>query len=156
MDRFWKALIVLAIVVTFFLVSSRSGSDATINKKIADDIRNWWGSDVQDAARYYDVPAERILAVIGTESKGQELAVGKAKERGLGQFLKSTWEDVTGTNFDAAYDGRTNIFAIAKYLSQLRRQHGDLDTATGFYNASMLSKRLAYLNSVKSNEAYFA
>lgn len=140
----------------FFLVASRNSSDATINKKIADDIRSWWGKDVKDAARYYNVPEERIYAIIATESKGQERAIGSSHgERGLGQFLKSTWEKLTGTNFDMAFDGRTNIFAIAKYISQLRSLHGDLDTATGYYNASTLSRRITYLNRVRSNEVYF-
>lgn len=156
MARWQNLILILVAVLAFWILAILfQSSNATLTKATAEKIKRDWGKDVADASQFYNIPASRILAVIGTESKGNELAIGGAGERGLGQFMPGTWTEITGLPFADAYEGRTNIFAIAKYLDKLSKVWGDLDTATQRYNGSDELKTLAYLERVKANERFF-
>lgn len=145
------------LALFWLLVYYLFSSNATINQNTADAIRREWGKDIDDAARLYKIPASRIAAIVGTESKGERLAGGKAGERGLMQLTEDAWNEIgQGVSFSDAWDGRTNIFAGVRYLKKQLDRHGTLDLATGYYNASTLYKRHAYLLRVKANEVYFS
>lgn len=159
MARNTKTLILVVVAVLLFFVLSIlfASSRATLNQAQADKIKADWGRDAQDAANEFGVPVVRILAIIGTESKGVENPPPQpAGEKGLMQITPGAWETVSeGVPFDQATIGRVNIFAGTHYLANLVERYGDLDTATGYYNARTLVNRLIYINRVRGNELFF-
>lgn len=151
-------LVAVAVVLFFVFVSLYASSKATLNQSEADKIKNDWSTDAQDAINrnFPGLPLSRVLAMIGTESRGDPNATGTSGERGLMQLTQPAWNTISGgTSFDQAFDGRVNIFAGVSYLKYLFDRYGDIDTATGYYNARTLPFRTAYLNRVKANEQFF-
>lgn len=88
---------------------------------------------IREAAAKYNLDPALIKAVIKKESSFNPRAGSSAGAQGLMQLMPGTFRAMGGRN---PLDPRDNIFAGAKYLSQmLRQQNGNLELALAAYNA---------------------
>ncbi|WP_235829982.1 lytic transglycosylase domain-containing protein [Algihabitans albus] len=91
---------------------------------------------IAEAARRFDIPVQRIRAVMQAESAGNRYAVSSAGAMGLMQIMPETWRELRtlhGLGVDP-FDPRDNILAGAAYLRAMYDRFG----APGFlaaYNA---------------------
>lgn len=92
-----------------------------------------YAAAVHRAARYYQLPAELIWAVIKVESDFRDRAVSPAGARGLMQLMPST---ASAIGLRDALDPEQNILGGAYYLRRLaNRFGGDLYFTLAAYNA---------------------
>lgn len=88
---------------------------------------------IQEAAAKYNLDPALLKAVIKKESHFNPRAGSGKGARGLMQLMPATFRAMGGRN---ALDPRQNIFAGAKYLSQMLKDHnGDVRLALAAYNA---------------------
>lgn len=88
-------------------------------------------SIIRSASERYDVPEDRIRAVIGAESNGDPNAVSRAGAQGLMQLMPGTQRDLGVTD---PFDPAQNVDAGTRYLSHLHDRFGDWDQAHAGYN----------------------
>lgn len=74
---------------------------------------------VASKANQYGINPNIALAQIQRESSFNPRAVGSSGERGLGQFMKGTWDRFGQGSFDNAFDPVMNLDAWGKYMSYL-------------------------------------
>jgi len=87
----------------------------------------------QEAAGYYSLPAELVLAVMRVESAFDARAVSRAGALGLMQLMPGTASDMF---VDDPFDPRQNVFGGARFLRILvNRFGGDVALAVAAYNA---------------------
>jgi soluble lytic murein transglycosylase len=168
-------LLVIGGILIFFIFMNQSGgaiggSSANVinSRDIAGTIQNNYGNTVVEQAAAWNLPTERVFAIIYQESKGNPNAIGLSGERGLMQL---EWNSVDYVNmksgssyvFDDMWDPTNNIAVGCAYLALLMKNYGwDLDTATRAYNAGpgTIQKNLeadpAYLANVQSHETLFS
>lgn len=173
----WKyfGLAVIAVVVLYLIYVRRSGpapellTDRTDEqrRKIADKIKaKVWYGDIIRIANDYNIPHERIAAIVAVESQGTENAVGKDGEKGLMQLMTGAVKDVYahwGKSYELAlvtglnlFDAKENILIGTAYLAILqKRLNGNLDQATQDFNDGKLNLGSAYQNEVKAFERFF-
>lgn len=88
---------------------------------------------VQSAAQQLGIPVAVVAAQIEHESGFDNSSVGQYGERGIVQFLPSTWADIARgdpTNLD------NELAAYVTYMkSLLNQEHGNLGMALAAYNA---------------------
>lgn len=90
---------------------------------------------VIDKANQWGINPNIALAQIQQESGFNPNRVGALGERGLGQFMKGTWETYGSGNFDNAFDPATNLDAWGNYMSSLMGTFGgDYIKALTAYN----------------------
>lgn len=101
-------------------------------KKPVSEIRQRFGSLIDDAAERHGLDSALIEAVIATESSGNPLAVSPAGAKGLMQLMPGTAKDmqVSDPLVPAA-----NINGGAKYLARMLDRFGSLPLALAAYNA---------------------
>lgn len=87
---------------------------------------------IDEAAHVADVDSALLMAVIDVESGGNPQAVSPKGATGLMQLMPGTGERHGASNL---FDPRQNIAAGARYLSELKRQFGELPLALAAYNA---------------------
>jgi hypothetical protein len=87
---------------------------------------------IRQASARYDVPEERIRAVIDTESAGNPKAVSRAGAKGLMQLMDGTSRDLGVTD---PFDPGQNIDGGTRYLRQQFDRFGNWDQAHAAYNA---------------------
>jgi hypothetical protein len=91
---------------------------------------------IAEASRRFNVPEDRIRAVLQTESGGQPWARSPKGAGGLMQVMPGTYTDLAkrhGFGPDR-FDPRNNIFAGTAYLGEMYDQFGNWDEATQAYN----------------------
>lgn len=122
---------------------------------------------IREASLRWDVPPERIMAIILQESSGDRAAQGSSGEIGLMQIMAPALDDVnrnTGSNYTLPelYEPKINIDAGTAYLAILRGELAyDLDVATQAYNAGIGNVQRnpeagrGYLEAVISKEKFF-
>jgi soluble lytic murein transglycosylase-like protein len=102
--------------------------------------RDWWErsndappDEIDKAAKYYNIPAELIRAVIAIESAGNAAAKSGKGAVGLMQLMPGT----AGSMYvDDPVDPRQNIQGGTRYLRTLANQYnGDLVLVLAAYNA---------------------
>lgn len=155
---------VIAAAVWYYL--SRRRTDDAYKSAIAQKIKSAaWYSRIVRMAADYNLPRERVAAIIAVESAGNPDAKGRSGEVGLMQLLSPAIQDVyeqwgqsyelkllSGVNF---FEPELNIALGTAYLAILKnRNGGDVDTATKRYNGRG-SVTDSYLSDVKSFEPYF-
>jgi peptidoglycan DL-endopeptidase CwlO len=86
---------------------------------------------VREAGARFGLPDELLYAMIFVESRCNADARSERGATGLMQVMPATAREV---GYDAT-SLRGNIFAGAKYLSQMKERFGDLDLALAAYNA---------------------
>lgn len=88
---------------------------------------------IDEAARYYSLPAALVKAVIAAESAFEPRAVSPAGAQGLMQLMPPTAAAVFVKD---AFDPKENIFGGTRYLRELsNRLGGDVRMAIAAYNA---------------------
>lgn len=153
------------IVAAVWYYMTRRRDDDAAKAAVAQKIKSasYYPRIVRMAADY-NLPRERVAAIVAVESAGNPDAKGSAGEIGLMQLLTPAIQDVyeqwgqsyelkllTGINF---YDPELNIALGTAYLAILKNRHGDIDTATKRYNGRGAVTE-NYLDNVKSFEPYF-
>lgn len=91
---------------------------------------------IAEASRRFGVPEDRIRAVMGVESGGQQWARSPKGASGLMQVMPDTYAELSkrhGFGPDR-FDPRNNIFAGTAYLGEMYSQFGNWDEATQAYN----------------------
>jgi hypothetical protein len=99
-------------------------------------VINSYDPIISEAARRFNVPEDRIRAVMGVESGGRAGAVSPKGASGLMQVMPGTYTDLArrhGFGPDR-FDPRNNIFAGTAYLGEMYSQFGNWDEATAAYN----------------------
>jgi hypothetical protein len=89
-------------------------------------------SFIQQASAKYDIPEDRLRAVIGAESNFDPNAVSRAGAQGLMQLMPDTAKELGVTD---AFDPAQNVDAGARYLRQQFDRFGNWDDAHAAYNA---------------------
>lgn len=74
---------------------------------------------VVSKANQYGINPNIALAQIQRESSFNPRAVGSSGERGLGQFMKATWDRFGNGSFDNAFDPVMNLDAWGNYMAYL-------------------------------------
>lgn len=163
------------VIVAVILVVVLSRSTATAFSPIANQIITERDEPVKSASAEFGIPARRIYAMIMTESRNDQNALGSAGERGLMQIKESALIDFNrrfpnrktwlgfpvGFDFDDLFDPTINIMVGTGYLKIQNDVLGNLDDATQAYNAGLSAfvadrrKGLNYLMTVKANERFF-
>jgi soluble lytic murein transglycosylase-like protein len=162
-----KAAIIAAAVVIFFLIifySRKKEPDrAAVAKKIK--AEPWYKTIIQES-KNYNLPPQRVAAIVAVESGGNTAAKGAAGENGLMQIMPGahkavqdhwsrlvtfSWIHSDGELFKPEY----NILVGTAYLAMLKGQFkNDLDKATEAYNDGG-GYGTDYLDKVKAYEPYF-
>jgi soluble lytic murein transglycosylase len=99
-------------------------------------------SEIEKASEEFDVPIERICAVIYVESRFDPSVTSSVGARGLMQIMPETFADVqkalkTDYTDDDLYDPAVNIRAGTYYLSYLYKILGDWELVHAAYNAGI-------------------
>lgn len=111
--------------------SARSGTAVEATGGASDDaeVSPYW-SDIEAAAKEYNVSPDRLAAIMKVESHGKRDARSPAGAMGLMQVMPN-WFQAGEDPFDA----RTNIRAGARVLAgYLKQYNGDVDMATRAYH----------------------
>jgi soluble lytic murein transglycosylase-like protein len=89
---------------------------------------------VVSKANQYGINPNIALAQISRESGFNPRAVGGSGERGLGQFMKATWDRFGSGSFDNAFDPVLNLDAWGNYMVYLMGLFGGdyLKALTGY------------------------
>ena len=98
--------------------------------------------EIEKASEEFDVPIERICAVIYVESRFDPSVTSSVGARGLMQIMPETFADVqkalkTDYTDDDLYDPAVNIRAGTYYLSYLYKILGDWELVHAAYNAGI-------------------
>ncbi len=96
---------------------------------------------IQEAAAFYSLPVELVLAVVKIESNFNPQATSKKGALGLMQLMPATASDLGVTD---AFDPRQNIFGGVRYLRALVNEfEGQVALAVAAYNAGAGAVRRA-------------
>lgn len=95
-------------------------------------LESSYSTYIAAAAQRHHVDANLLRAVILQESAGNPLAVSQRGAAGLMQLMPET---AALLGVEDRFDAEKNIDGGAKYLSDLLRRFGELDTALAAYNA---------------------
>ncbi len=121
--------------------SSRTGGGNWHTSTSATPARNKplaggkYDSIINAAAAQYNVDPKLLTAIIRQESGGKADAVSPKGAAGLMQIIPSTAMDL-GITPEERFDPEKNVFAGAKYISQLLKQYGgNEELALAAYNA---------------------
>lgn len=95
------------------------------------EIKRVYGGRIKLAAKKHGIDPMIILAVIAVESSGDYRAVSEANAKGLMQLIPPTAKLMGIKDPFHPYE---NILGGAKYLKQLEKRFGNLDTALAAYN----------------------
>ena len=98
--------------------------------------------EIENASEEFNVPIERICAVIYVESRFDPNVTSPVGARGLMQIMPETFTDIQKalkTNYtdDDLYDPEINIRAGTYYLSYLYKILGDWELVHAAYNAGI-------------------
>lgn len=98
--------------------------------------------EIEKASEEFDVPIERICAVIYVESHFDPSVTSSVGARGLMQIMPATFKDIqkalkTDHTDDDLYDPAVNIRAGTYYLSYLYKILGDWELVHAAYNAGI-------------------
>ena len=169
-----KKLIILIIVVVVILIflMKRSSVD---RKAVADKVKAapFYKTIIQEA-KNYNLPPQRVAAIVATESGGNASARGAAGEYGLMQIMPGAhkavlmqWSKDGGgilgikglgyTHPDSdLMNAEYNILVGCTYLAILKKQFGgNLDKATEAYNDGG-GYGTDYLTKILEYEPYFS
>lgn len=99
-------------------------------------------SEIEKASEEFNVPIERICAVIYVESRFDPSVTSPVGARGLMQIMPATFKDIqkalkTDYTDDDLYDPAVNIRAGTYYLSYLHKILGDWELVHAAYNAGI-------------------
>ena len=99
-------------------------------------------SEIEKASEEFNVPIERICAVIYVESRFDPSVTSPVGARGLMQIMPATFKDIqkalkTDYTDDDLYDPAVNIRAGTYYLSYLYKILGDWELVHAAYNAGI-------------------
>lgn len=109
------------------LASSESKSSSSSGK-----YTGQYSSEINKAANRYGVDPFLIAAIIQQESGFNKNARSSAGAQGLMQLMPATARSLGVKN---AYNAEENIMGGTKYISQMIKQFGNLETALAAYNA---------------------
>lgn len=102
---------------------------------------------VQEAAQQLGIPVAVVAAQIDHESGFNNNEVGKSGEKGIVQFLPSTWADWSS---DSQTDLQAELSAYVGYMRKLLDQnHGNLYLALSAYNGDTTGQA-GYANAILS------
>jgi hypothetical protein len=87
---------------------------------------------IHEAAEKYDIPVDRLRAVIATESNFDPNAVSRAGAQGLTQLMPATAKELGVRD---PFDPAQNIDGGARYLKEQFDRFGNWDDAHAAYNA---------------------
>jgi len=110
------------------VVHAESSESSPLNQKDISQLADVpYGEIILREAVRVDIPWQIIAAVIRQESAFNPKAVSRDGHfsRGLGQFLRGTWAEVTkekGWTWDDAFVPDKNIWATAEYLNYVRKK----------------------------------
>ena len=98
--------------------------------------------EIEKASEEFNVPIERICAVIYVESRFDPSVTSPVGARGLMQIMPATFKDIqkalkTDYTDDDLYDPAVNIRAGTYYLSYLYKILGDWELVHAAYNAGI-------------------
>ncbi len=98
--------------------------------------------EIEKASEEFNVPIERICAVIYVESRFDPSVTSPVGARGLMQIMPATFKDIqkalkTDHTDDDLYDPAVNIRAGTYYLSYLYKILGDWELVHAAYNAGI-------------------
>ncbi|MGM9988891.1 MAG: phage tail tape measure protein [Bacillaceae bacterium] len=105
-----------------------SGSDSKKDAKYTGK----YSTEINKAANRYGVDPFLIAAIIQQESNFNKNAKSKAGARGLMQLMPGT---AKAMGVKDSYNAEQNIMGGTKYISQMIKQFGSLETALAAYNA---------------------
>lgn len=93
-------------------------------------------SFIADAAKRFDVPKERLSAIMRLESGGSMHAISRAGAMGCMQIMPATWDQLRTENAlgNDPFDPHDNVIAGAAYLRELIGRYG-WPGALAAYNA---------------------
>ena len=137
------ALVILTVAVIFLAVAALF----EYLPSLFDDVDEItypleYRSEIEKASEEFDVPIERICAVIYVESRFDPSVTSSVGARGLMQIMPETFADVqkalkTDYTDDDLYDPAVNIRAGTYYLSYLYKILGDWELVHAAYNAGI-------------------
>lgn len=169
-----KKLIVIVIVIVVILIflMKRSSVD---RKAVADKVKSagFYKTIIQEA-KNYNLPPQRVAAIVATESGGNPNARGAAGEFGLMQIMPAAhkavmqqWSrdgngilGIKGLGYvqpdSRLMEAEYNILVGCTYLAILKKQFGgNLDKATEAYNDGG-GYGTDYLTKILEYEPYFS
>lgn len=92
-----------------------------------------WNTQIDEAAKKYDMDSSLIAAVIGRESGGNRHAVSRAGAKGLMQLMDGTAKEL---GVYSPFDPNQNVDGGARYLRKLLNKYdGNEQLALAAYNA---------------------
>ena len=137
------ALVILTVAVIFLAVAALF----EYLPSLFDDVDEItypleYKDEIEKASEEFDVPIERICAVIYVESRFDPSVTSSVGARGLMQIMPETFADVqkalkTDYTDDDLYDPAVNIRAGTYYLSYLYKILGDWELVHAAYNAGI-------------------
>ena len=136
-------LIILIVAAIFFSVAAFLEYLPTLFEDVEEITYPLeYRDEIEKASEEFDVPIERICAVIYVESRFDPSATSSVGARGLMQIMPATFVDVqkalkTDYTDEDLYDPAVNIRAGTYYLSYLYDILGDWELVHAAYNAGI-------------------
>ncbi|MGO3932770.1 lytic transglycosylase domain-containing protein [Rhodopseudomonas pseudopalustris] len=119
----------LSDAAALLVVSTRPAAPSAFD---AVSVSAPWAATIEQAAGENGLPPVFLRRLLHQESTMFNLAVSRAGAMGIAQFMPRT---AAARGLDDPFDPQKAIPAAARYLSDLRRQFGNLGLAAAAYNA---------------------
>jgi len=114
-------------------------SKYSIDDDKAYNISSW----IIEASDVYDIPMEKLAAVVAIESSFRDNVRSGAGAYGLAQINRKVWKnDLIGEIYDFMNDPRDNVFAGAHILSLYKEKCGGWECAIKAYNVGITMYRM--------------